>query len=641
MRVLRPFLFFFASIVGLMAPTVTPAQQLWSGILDTTHGADWTRAGAQNNHSQGWTQCGTTIAPYSGSAATINSALSSCGANQYVLLGSGTFNLSSGITIGKSNVALRGSGADQTLLVFGSGASSGCNGLGALVCIQGPNVSAGSNPAGTNWAAGYAQGGNQITLASASGVTPNQTMLILDQCDDGTTGVPCSGTVTDNGGFFVCSASYSSSGPSGCAGEAPSNAYRTLRSQIQMTYATAVSGNTVTIADPVVAPNWRSSQSPQVWLYSPVVNSGIENLSVDGTSANQDGIKFYGCMNCWVAGNRIVNPNKRAITLFESAHVDVQENYSYGAQNSDPYCISPDYTSFLKIENNIIQRCRSTIVYEGPDVGTVVAYNLSIGDWDGGTSYMWFSLWTHSSASMYNLYEGNIGNGIVFDNIHGSHQMNTIFRDYYSGWEPGKNTQTNAVYSAAFARYTHIIGSVLGHSGYHSAYQSQTATSSAIIVLGAGGDSNGVPVDPKVLGTSMRWGNYDTVNAAVRWVASEVPALDPLLPNLVPLTQSLPPSFYLASKPSWWGSEPWPPIGPDVSSGTVYGSGGSTTWASQSVAGHANNTPALDCYKNVMGGPADGSGGVLTFSAGTCYGGGVISSGPPPTPPTGLTATVN
>jgi len=48
--------------------------------------------------------------------------------------------------------------------------------------------------------------------------------------------------------------------------------------------------------------------------------------------------------------------------------------------------------------------------------------------------------------------------------------------------------------------------------------------------------------------------------------------------------------------------------------------------------------PAMNCYRNIMGGPADGSGNVLAFSASSCYS---SSGGSPgtPTTPTGLSVT--
>jgi hypothetical protein len=87
----------------------------------------------------------------------------------------------------------------------------------------------------------------------------------------------------------------------------------------------------------------------------------------------------------------------------------------------------------------------------------------------------------------------------------------------------------------------------------------------------------------------------------------------------VPGNTTLPASFAYSSKPSWFGSAPWPPIGPDVTGQTVNGTNGTATWAAQSVGGHVAQIPALSCYKDVMGGPADGNGNVLTFNAASCY----------------------
>ena len=73
--------------------------------------------------------------------------------------------------------------------------------------------------------------------------------------------------------------------------------------------------------------------------------------------------------------------------------------------------------------------------------------------------------------------------------------------------------------------------------------------------------------------------------------------------------QSLPASFYLTAKPTWWPTaEPWPPIGPDVTGGNI-----------ANVGGHAYKIPAELCYEN-LGGLADGTGPLLTnFDAANCY----------------------
>ena len=108
----------------------------------------------------------------------------------------------------------------------------------------------------------------------------------------------------------------------------------------------------------------------------------------------------------------------------------------------------------------------------------------------------------------------------------------------------------------------------------------------------------------------MRWGNYDTVNAANRFASGEVPSGISPYGNSVPANQTLPASFYLSAKPSWWGIMPWPAIGPDVTGGNI-----------ANVGGHAYKNPAQVCYESVMGGPLNGASAPnpLTFDAASCY----------------------
>src|SRR5260370_34562139 len=81
----------------LVCLPVSVRAQSWSGVLDPSRAIDWSTIGAGPIPSGGWTQCGPTIAPYSGTADSINNAIATCGPNQYVHLGAGTFNLSSSL----------------------------------------------------------------------------------------------------------------------------------------------------------------------------------------------------------------------------------------------------------------------------------------------------------------------------------------------------------------------------------------------------------------------------------------------------------------------------------------------------------------------------------------------------------------
>ena len=115
-------------IFALLLFSPSGFSQQWAGYLSSQRAIDWSSNGATivNRTSQ----CGSTIAAYSGSAATINSALTACaGSNGYVQLAAGTFTLSSSIITSASNVTLRGMGPDPTFIVF-TATSTNCNGVG-------------------------------------------------------------------------------------------------------------------------------------------------------------------------------------------------------------------------------------------------------------------------------------------------------------------------------------------------------------------------------------------------------------------------------------------------------------------------------------------------------------------------------
>jgi hypothetical protein len=287
------------------------------------------------------------------------------------------------------------------------------------------------------------------------------------------------------------------------------------------------------------------------------------------------------------------------------------------------------------VQNNICQRVATCAITEG-DSGSVIAYNFSVNDYYTGSSGVWQQEdeYHHSAGDHLELYEGNIGPGFTADDIHGSSFMITIFREYLTGRDTtAKTQQTNAVHLYAYSRFFHVIGSVLGTSGYHTTYTSastgttdsaSTSTSNlSVYVLNYSGDqgqhdsTNSIPNDLNTSASLMRWGNYDTVNAAVRWVSGEVPSGIAKYSTALPASHTLPASFYLSAKPAWFGSVAWPAIGPDVTSGNISG-----------VGGFANKTPAMVCYLSTMSGPADGSGSVLTFNANSCYSGSPPASVP-------------
>ncbi len=702
---------FLAFLVSLCLTASHSSAQPWAGIVDPSRAIDWSQAGVPGGVPNRTTQC-SSIAAYTGTAATINTAIANCASGGYVSLGAGTFTLSTGITL-KSGVTLRGQGANATFISFASGTTGAACGYTAAVCIGSTALpSPGDEKNVCNWTAGYARGSTTISIGNCGSATPAKGaignlqvggMIILDQVDE----------ANDTGTVWNCLAGVAEGGTqcanngTGNGGGARNNGGSvggvSARSQQQIVVVTScdgtstaghvcTSGTNMTISPGLYMPNWRSTQLPQAWYSNTstqLSGAGVENISFDFTNFGDRALELNSCYGCWIKGVRSMNSGRDHVMIAATSHDTVQDSYFYQSQSHAT--VSYTIESFwgvgdTLIQNNISQQVTDSMPNcNGGCEGNVHAYNFAIDDIYTTAGWMQGSFYQHASGSAFTLWEGNIGPGYTADDVHGTHHFDTLFRNYLVGNQPagcgsaGLNTctkQTVPVNLYAGSRYFNVVGNVLGQSGYHSTY-SCVATSSAscpnggavtgydkviyeIGYTGNGGQQasavNGFcgqpgcsshgAFDPQVGAYLMRWGNWDVVTNGTRWCGnssdtgwsttcsgtSEVPAGLPSYANAVPSTETLPTSFYNASKPNWWPSaSPWPPIGPDITSGTIAG-----------VAGHANMNPAMACYLNVMAGPADGTGSVLSFNASSCYGssGGSGGGGTTPAAQTNVTYVI-
>ena len=720
-RSFRYVVFFIVSVLTFMP---VAGAQTWSGVLSSSRAVDWQdNAGISGYSNTGalpsdnWTQCGTTIAAYGStgspaSTATITSALkhtstnySSCGSNTYVKLGPGDFYLTGYIgLVGMNNDELRGSGPTQTRLHFPNGGGGCPSGHGnGMICIEsGDGTYAAASTTGPNWTAGYAKGATSITLSSGSNITANSTMLMLDQDDDGYTGVTPSGKSVDNGAFFNCGDAYVPGSPaSGCSFNAPnSGAARPHRFQTEMVQVTSCSpscgsgsSTTVTIKPALIHPNWASGQSPAAWLIQPAQFVGIRDLTLDGSQSTYSstvfGAEFNNVANFW--SHNVTYQSFPNITIFidQSMHGDISSNYIYNSGQSSATSDNSGINwagSDNLIANNICQNCHLAIIQNGPGAGNVLFGNFLVNGYTGNAT-MFADIWDgHSNGADFNLYEENYANSVLEDQAHGTHLMNTFYRNFLTGWEScangncGSNTQKTDLLSAAsplsFNRYDNWVGNVMGTPGINTIayaytnamYYTSGSGNGYIWNLGSGntaspsdGYAGGpVPIDPVVSTSIYRWGNWDAFHGSTQWNTAEVPSAISVYPNSVPSStctsgSSCPASFYFSGRPSWWSSSiPYPAIGPDVSGGNVGQCSGKqntrgqyagvpATASSQCTggtldsawAGHVNAIPAMACYLSSMKGPPDGTGTALAFDANSCYGGSspVASA---PGDPTGL-----
>jgi hypothetical protein len=392
---------------------------------------------------------------------------------------------------------------------------------------------------------------------------------------------------------------------------------------------------------------------------SALSGSGL-GLTIDVTSisAINTPVAMFACYQCWVKNMRSLYAGRDHVYITLGLQDVVWDSYMYqaSAHGTESYAVDLEGSSQILIENNIFQQTTNPVIF-GQAAGSVVGYNYSVDNIFGAGVYAQTAYSGHNAGNAMNLWEGNNFLGIWEDASWGASTAQTYFRNMLPGWQSGKTQETVPLVMRPWGRAYNAMGNVMGQPSYHTTYESY-ATSSSGGVNGGNGANQGIyslgwtgrggdgacaspPVcDPAVRPTLIRWGNYDTVTAGVKWDSTEAaPAAVPYVnANFTAgyfglLAHTLPASLYYKAKPSWWpAGKAWPPIGPDVSTGnlgicTGTFAGAQATLAGQCTGGtlttawasHANSIPAQDCYLNVMGGPPDGSGSVLAFDAAACY----------------------
>jgi hypothetical protein len=626
------------------------AQNLWDGVLAPSRAIDWSHVGATIDDTR--TQCVTalcnTVAGGNVTAASINAALASAPPNTYVSVPAGTFTMSAAITFAnRSYETLRGAGSNRTFLVFTSMSASGnCN--GHAICASSSDTNYAGQPSNSaTWTSGYAKGSTSITLSSTSNLKVGG-QLILDQIDD----------QSDNGALYVgcerpdgSSACYSGTAPSGYQRGAGSKS--TIRGQQQVVNVTSISGNTVVITPGLYASNWASSHSPGAWwATNPVFADAVENLSVDLSRGGGNGTTFFNCTGCWVSGVRSITTGTGGTGWYHVGfsicnHCTVRDSYHFGGHGDD-YGFAVYIGSDILIENNIGQFPAESMFLNSDCEGCVSTYNFSVNPlFDNSSNWLSQPNYFHSIA-LFTLAEGNIEAGLLEDSFHGTHVLNTQFRNRWDGREQnnGNATSGNTVGLRLNpgARYNNAIGNVFGTPGYHTNYKATPSGGSLnVSTISCGVYPEAGVTDNLSCTTSMYWGNWDSVTNATRWNANEVPSSLSSYANPVPASQNLPDSFIYSAKPSWWpSSKPWPSVGPDITGGNVGQCKGGTYDSSQATSssqcsggtftpvagGMVISNPAMDCYLSVMHGSTNGTGSALAFDSTLCYGG---STPPPPT----------
>src|ERR1051326_5740750 len=425
-------IFVAITVILFVAPSVSFGQN-WNGVLSPSRAIDWSQAGIAGGIPTRTTVCAT-MNP-GATVSQINNAIQNCPSGQVVFLNAGTYNLSSGILLNKSNVTVRGAGASQTILNFTGAVGCGVGSGDASVCITNGDFTfypPNTNRISANWTGGYAKGSTSITLSNTSGLQAGK-LIVLNQLDP----------TSDTGNVWICG--------TGCATEGVADSFseNNNRQQQQIVRVTSISGSTVGISPAVYMPNWSSAQTPHAFWGTgglPVSNSGIENVTLNNKGV---GVTFFGAYQCWASGVKSVNLNgaRAHVWLFSSKNNVVRDGYFYGSGGaSQSYAIETDVTADSLVENNIWEAVAGAHTQGTGTAGNVFAYTFAIHDgYSNPASWMQPESNMHAGGTHMLLFEGNQGQGFQGDDIHGPSVFITSFRERNIGWDSGKTDRKSVV----------------------------------------------------------------------------------------------------------------------------------------------------------------------------------------------------
>lgn len=327
--------------------------------------------------------------------------------------------------------------------------------------------------------------------------------------------------------------------------------------QYQIFHCTNITGNTITI-EGTWSYNYTNQQPMSSGRYPNLVQwCGVEDLGMVGSTnlpdAVENAVTIYYALNCWVKNVRSRNTQHSHISFNNAIHCEVRNcdlayhvvydsNARYGIQftGDAAYCLA---------EDNIVNGHNYGIVMQQGAHFNVAAYNFLVQGFGNGyptDSGMKGGLLFHGDTSDFNLAEGNFMPICENDNFWSNNHHNTSDRNIWSGW--GEYDLSGSVANMAnewtvdATNWLHnTTGDILGSarnfgsvSGYKFGYDRRT----------------GLFVDTNSQYTCFIDGTYDRFDNSTTWSTNA----DHTLPN----------SYYLSNKPSFFQALNWPPIGPDV-----------------------------------------------------------------------------
>jgi outer membrane biosynthesis protein TonB len=518
----------------------------------------------------------------------IQTAINNCPDGEVIYLPPGNYLITAPVgSPTKNNITIRGAGPTQTVVTAKLAAGT-----------QGVFSFGNSTWAAANYPA-------NLVLKITSGSTVGSKSIVVDSASN----IANSGVVVGdliqisdiNDPSFV-----NSTGSTGAIGTFSDRDHNGQRDVQQIVKVTGISGNTISFY-PSLHWTFGANLSPQAAVIPGTVSGiGLENFKINDIGGNNSfHFVFWNSDQCWIKNVESAAADWH-VFLYQTLNIEVRDSSfhdSYGGYTVDSgYGIEARFSSDFRLENNILYNLYAPMILAGGSSGGVIGYNYIVNTHNTDPTVLIVSMdGCHGAHPMMNLYEGNTAPEFQSDYYWGSSSHQTLFRNQYLGTDTTVTNNQKPISIDRYNRYFTLIGNVLGTPQISSSWPGYTPTATNWVYettindytylqpviyrlgypnIGNNGystisDASGSygSLDPDVEATLIRGGNFDYATKSAIWQSNA-----PTNPSTYLPQQALPASLYLASKPSWFGKVPFPPIGPDVS-------------------GHANKIPAQIRYE--------------------------------------------
>jgi len=381
---------------------------------------------------------------------------------------------------------------------------------------------------------GYTRGSQQLTLSSVVGVSVGNIFRFL-QTDD-----PAE--------WFG-------------GGEGP------VPHQCQMSIITNITGNVVKFTEPIFYAGYNATFSPYMDVFTAQnTNSGLDGIFIDYEGTAENPVLAYVTEGFYMTNCIITNAPHAEVAVLDSHNFNIQGNYMAFHQAYDSnarYGVQiGEYSTVGLVENNVLQGHNAGVIIQGGANGIIVSYNytdlgFTIGSPAANVQAGGYGC--HGDLANFNLFEGNIAPYYACDYFWGANRTSTQLRNWWKrvNFYNVSGSISSPVNTAIFIDSTNYfhnsVGNILGlpnQFGYGSGANPTYCVGYGRLT-GSGDVPPGPVNDQLAVNRAFMHGDFDYASATINWSNG--------------VTHTLPSSYYLASKPSWWcPNMAWPPLGPDV-----------------------------------------------------------------------------